>query len=88
MQRYRWYTQEKIETPTRRVPCNIGYYAAIQTAPALGLLNILQREPYVLSDASWRVLGSDLEFDLEKVERLHAQGGDDTRTKSCSCMIL
>jgi len=42
----------------------------------------------VLSDAPCWVLGGDLEFDLEEVERIHAEGGDDPGTKPCSCMVL
>ncbi len=41
-----------------------------------------------MSDSALRLLGRYLELDLEEVERVHAQHGDDASTKPRERMIL
>jgi hypothetical protein len=82
------HSQEKIESPARRVPRNIRYEAAIQAAPSLRLLYLPQGVIYVLSDAARRILRRHLEFDLEEVQGVHAQRGGDTSSEPGSCMVL
>lgn len=80
--------QEEVESPACCIPCNIRPDTSIEPCPTLLHLNIFQRVPYLPADASLRLVCCDLEFDLEKVEGVHAQHRDDTCAQPCDCMVL
>lgn len=83
-----FYSQEKVETPAGGITSNIRSDSAIQSPPPLGLLDVLQRPPYLFSyPALWWFVG-DLKLDLQEVERVHAQDGYDPCADTCECMVL
>ena len=80
--------QQKVEPPTAGIASDIGTEAAIEPTPALGSAYVAQGEPDAASNPALGSTRRHLKFDLEEVERVHAEHGYRARADSCERMIL
>ena len=80
--------QEKVKTPTARIACNVRTEAAVEPTPPLVGAYVFQGEPDASSDAALGSMRRHLKFDLEQIQRVHAEHCDGSRANSCKRMVL
>src|SRR5579863_10336994 len=80
--------QEKVEPPAARVANDVGTEAAVEPTPALGSVYVTQGEPDAASNTALGSARRHLKFDLEEVERVHAEHGCRACADACECMVL
>ena len=81
-------SQEEVESPTGRVPCDIRPDAPVESLPAVAGLDVLEGRPYCAADAALGFVCCYLELDLEEVEGVHAEDGDNARAEPRKGMVL